>query len=99
MTQASDLIDHFKLDTQFYPDRTHHTSYKSDPARGRRRVKVEEIWHRRKKLGQGGFGAVWLEVEHEGKIRAVKEIPRNSGLSYQIDYRRELLAMAKLTKV
>ncbi|KAI9874609.1 MAG: hypothetical protein M1830_009566 [Pleopsidium flavum] len=101
MASASDLIDHFKLDAQVYPDRTHHTFYTSDHARGRRKVKVEKVWHKHKKLGQGGFGAVWLEVEHEGKIkaeRAVKEIPKNNGLSCQIDYKRELLAMAKFSK-
>lgn len=102
MTPASDLIDHFKLDAKIYPDRTHHISYTSDHARGLRKVKVEKIWRRNKKLGQGGFGAVWLEVEQEGETRAtraVKEVSKNNGLPHQIDYKKELLAMAKLSKV
>lgn len=99
MSSISDLIDHFKLDTQFYDNYTQHIFRQSDSARGQRRVKVKKRWYRRDKIGQGGFGTVWREEEQAGEVRAVKEIPRQGPLQSRIDYQKELLAMAKLSKV
>ena len=60
----------------------------SPPARG---------WHRVQKLGHGTFGAVFLERSEKGELRAMKEIAK--GRDSQIDYKRELIAMAILAKV
>ena len=61
--------------------------------------KVKGIrWTRERELGRGIFGAVWLEVGRLGEHRAVKEVEKKylpSGLAFK----RELLAMAKLSKV
>ena len=103
MTSASDLIDHFKLDAQRFPDYTLQTSYTSEPARGLRKVVVRKKWYRDKAIGHGTFGTVWLEVDQgEGEIaakRAVKEILKARMQEFKVDYRRELLALAKLSKV
>ena len=99
MTAASDLVDHFKFDVDFYPEYTRHVFHISDHARGWRKLRVEKKWYRQVRLGQGGFGTVWLEKEHDGEVRAVKEIPKKSSLQSQIDYKKELLAMSVLSKV
>jgi hypothetical protein len=98
MDSVSDLVEHFKLDTYFLADLTQHTFYESDPSKGRRKLRVDRKWRRDKKLGNGAFGVVWLEVEHNGEKRAVKEI-KKSQMAPKFDYRKELLAMAKLSKV
>src|ERR1700734_1658198 len=80
-----------------------HAEYVSNPARGLRKVKVEKRWYRQGNIGHGGFGAVWLEVQREGESiraqRAVKEINKGRMKAMNIDYRTELLALAKLSKV
>jgi hypothetical protein len=102
-SSGSDLINHFKLDAEYFSDHILHTEYVSDPARGLRKVKVEKRWYRQTNIGHGGFGAVWLEVRREGESikaqRAVKEINKGRMKAVKIDYRTELLALAKLSKV
>lgn len=102
-SSSSDLIDHFKLDAEYFSDHILHTEYVSDPARGLRKVKVEKRWYRQGNIGHGGFGAVWLEEQREGRSikaqRAVKEIHKGHMEAVNIDYRRELLALAKLSRV
>ena len=101
MTSA-DLIDHYKLNTNFHADCTQHIRHVSDRARGRRKVEISEKWYRVRKLGEGGFGVVWLEVErvHEDQPeRAIKEIPKKKAAVNKVDYKKELLALAKLSKV
>jgi hypothetical protein len=102
-SSGSDLINHFKLDAEYFSDHILHTEYVSDPARGLRKVKVEKRWYRQGNIGHGGFGAVWLEVQREGGSikaqRAVKEINKGRMKAVKIDYRTELLALAKLSKV
>ena len=105
MTSSEDLIEHFRLTADIFPNYTKHTYHKSDRARNQRKVTVEEIWRRQRLLGQGGYGLVWLEVkdqnESEGKSeRAVKEIRKGSSQSSNVKYyQKEVLAMAKLSKV
>jgi hypothetical protein len=100
---ASDLIDHFKLEARQFPDHVLHTEYYSDPSRGLRKIGVEKRWYRQQSLGRGSFGAVWLEVYRDdvGKVanRAVKEIDKRHMQAVKLDYKRELLALAKLSKV
>ncbi len=99
MSSNSNLIDQFKLHVQFHADYTLHNFHTSDRARGQRKVTVQKKWRRKKKLGQGGFGSVWLEEEQDGSLRAVKEIPQQDPSQSDIDYKRELLAMAKFSRV
>ena len=98
MDPSLDLVEHFKLETDFLPDVTEHTTYKSDRDLGVRRVKVTKRWARKKDLGEGAFGIVWLETEDDGSERAVKEISKRMCSRNSIDYNKELAAMAKLSK-
>jgi len=65
--------------------------------RGRRIIKAEKKWTKQEDLGYGTFGEVWLEKNQFVGARAVKGIKkkRNTGIGYH----KELLAMAKLSKV
>jgi hypothetical protein len=66
-------------------------------------VKIKKKWCRDKKIGVGAFGRVWLEVVREGEHiiseRAVKELRKDHLQEAGIDFGRELLALAKLSKV
>lgn len=55
-------------------------------------------WAREKELGRGSFGVIWLEKGGDGEQRALKVIEKKY-LPSEFDYKRELLAMAKLSKV
>ena len=99
MDPATDLVEHFKLDVVFLPDHTRHTFYHSDGRQNRRKVKVVKEWRKQHKLGEGGGGTVWLEKDGKGDERAVKQISKAFCLRNQIDYKKEITAMAKLTKV
>ena len=98
-----DLIEHFQLDAQIHDDHTVHTEYVSDPARGVRMARAEKRWYKDRHIGNGAFGDVWLEVQKERDQvtaeRAVKTIQKRRMESVQIDYKRELLALAKLSRV
>jgi hypothetical protein len=99
MASPSDLIDHFKLDVGFCQGYVSHTSYTSDHARGLRKRVVEKKWYRRRIIGEGACGTVYLEIDKEGNgvavKRAVKEIRKSRMCMFQIDIKRELLAIAK----
>lgn len=60
-------------------------------------MRTKKRWIKQNELGSGTFGEVWLEQNQEGETRAVKCVKKRTG--YKIDYYRELLAMAKLSKV
>lgn len=95
---SSDLIEHFKLDAQVHDDHTVHI----EPPRGMRKAKIEKKRYREKYLGHGTFGDVWLEVQRDADQvtkRAVKLIHKHRMQTVRIDYRRELLALAKLPRV
>ena len=99
MDPSLDLVDFFRLEADFRPGSTRHTTFKSDRAHGKRKVKVVTIWSRKQHLGHGSYGRVWLETAEDGSERAVKEIAKEMCLREQIDYKRELAAMAKLSRV
>ena len=99
MDPAYDLVDHFKLEADFADDYTLHTYHKSDRSQGLRKIKVLKKWSRRESVGEGNFGTVWLEVEEDGSERAVKAISRRLCARNSIDYKKELAALAKLSKV
>lgn len=97
-----DLIDRFKLDATYTLEYTLQisadNSLDQNAAGGN-----EKKWFRERELGSGGFGTVWLEVNRESggepARRALKEVRKSPMRKWGIDYKRELLAMAKLNKV
>jgi hypothetical protein len=95
----SDLIEHFKLETEFHQEHTVEITHALQHDRGRQRVKTETIWTRRENLGSGAFGTVWLEKNQSGATRAVKKVSKTPFDRIGIDYHVELLALAKLSKV
>ncbi|KAK3176204.1 hypothetical protein OEA41_007527 [Lepraria neglecta] len=86
------------LEAEFLPGCTEHTTYRSDRARGLRKVKIVKRWTKRQGIGAGNFGEVWLEVEDDGSERAVKKISKSKCTLNRIDYVKELAAMAVLSK-
>src|SRR5947209_13491594 len=96
-TLSSELIDHFRIDAQICEEHT----LIFTPVRGRRNAKQEEKWIRRKReIGQGSLGTVWLEERVYGggsATRAVKEVRKSlgQGKGFEHDYARELYAMAR----
>src|ERR1700722_5764778 len=98
-SQGLDLIEHFRQDAVVTANCTTHIEYKTNRARGIRKEKVERRWYREQRIGQGTFGKVWLEVTREDddvEKRAVKIIDKNCMLG--LDYKKELLALAKFSK-
>ncbi|CAH0004410.1 unnamed protein product [Clonostachys byssicola] len=79
----SDLVRDWELQYTIRPGYIVHTKYISDPARGVRRMAIEEKWERgdAKALGHGTFGTVWFERctsgPSAGQVRAVKQIYKN----------------------
>lgn len=104
MSQVSDLVKEAKLPTKLGPDNTCvHTFLESIAASGRRprRREREEIWKKKRHLGIGIFGTVWLEecVSDGGnKLRAVKEVRKYAPGLRAVDYGRELEAIAKFSQ-
>ena len=98
---SSDLLDHFKLDAEIHPDYTLHTSWELDRTLGRQKEKIETKWYRKRCIGYGMFGEVWLETCGEGTMnqRAVKILSKPRMNKYGIDYTRELIALAKFSKL
>ena len=62
-------------------------------------MKAVKTWHRDRELGRGSSGTVFLERSEKGELRAVKDIVKDKNSRIKIDYKRELMAMAVLTKV
>jgi hypothetical protein len=89
------LVEHFKLNAQFSPDYVQHSFH---VARNQQKVTVVQKWSKQKLIGQGGFGAVWLEAESGGQLRAVK-VSKFTTQRLENDYMKELIALAKLSKV
>ena len=86
----------FRSETEFHHGSTKHFTYAIDRMRGRKPVRHENTWFRAGKIGEGGFSRVYLEKElKSGQLRAVKVVKK----SLPVDYNRELLAMARLSKV
>ncbi|OQE13507.1 hypothetical protein PENFLA_c047G06958 [Penicillium flavigenum] len=108
MARIPDLIRDFKLETYFLPDctvETVHRFQESDSASGQRLVTRLEHWRRQRRVGNGGFGSVWLEKciqggrpgdIQDGAVRAVKQIDKDTRFG-SIDYNRELEAIAKFS--
>ncbi|RDW94234.1 uncharacterized protein DSM5745_01556 [Aspergillus mulundensis] len=91
--QIEDLLDHFYLETSFHDGCTVDTEYALNE-------RVQRKWYRRPEpLGQGAYGKVWLEQSETNKEqRAVKVIEKGRMQLVTIDYKREILALAKFSK-
>ena len=93
---TSDLVECYKLETEFLQDHVRHTRYLEEAKNRNERVK--EDWSNCEELGRGGFGIVHKQIEKiTGHCRAVKTIDKSGPL--RLDYSRELLVMAILAKV
>jgi len=96
-TARSDLVEWYKLETEFFQDHVRHTRYVEREKNRYKRVK--EYWSNCGELGVGGFGVVYKQVRGTtGRYRAVKMIDKRR-LPPNFDYSRELLVMALLAKV
>jgi len=96
-TAQSDLVEWYKLETEFVQDHVRHTRYVKKEKNRYKRVK--EDWSNCGELGTGGFGVVHKQVRGTtGRYRAVKTIDKRRLLP-NLDYSRELLVMAVLAKV
>jgi len=96
-TVQSDLVEWYKLETEFFQGHVRHTRYVE---KGKNRYKrAKEDWRNCEELGTGGFGAVYKQVRgNTGRYRAVKAIDKRR-LPPNFDCSRELLVMAILAKV
>ena len=97
---SSGLVNRFKLEAKIYPQHTLHTTSRSDPARGLEK-EIVTTWSRIKEIGVGNCGSVWLESDLTGSQifeRAVKRIPKWIYTRNKTDYKREIAAMAVLSK-
>ncbi|RTE83509.1 hypothetical protein BHE90_001980 [Fusarium euwallaceae] len=97
-----DLVRDWELDTKFVSDKqTIHTTYVSDPARGRWRSAEEEVWDQMSMLGRGSFGVVSLQKctsgPNSGNVRAVKEIQVTLDRSLDKFLSREISAIVKFS--
>ncbi|KAL2845255.1 kinase-like domain-containing protein [Aspergillus pseudoustus] len=99
MDALSELVADFKLDVRIFADCVSH-DVPNVPGGGRRTR--EERWRRDKLLGSGGFARVWREQcvndDSETRFRDIKQVPKQSHASKQIDYSRELEAMIKFSR-
>jgi len=96
-TTQSNLVEWYKLETEFFQGYVRHTRYVEKEKNRYKRVK--EDWSSCEELGAGGFGAVYRQVRGTtGRYRAIKTIDKRK-LPPNLDYSRELLVMAILAKV
>ncbi|KAL8785895.1 MAG: hypothetical protein Q9195_008440 [Heterodermia aff. obscurata] len=100
---SSDLEELFRLNITFDASKelTIETRNISDRARRVRQATTVTKWRNTTCLGQGASGVVWLQQEDGApeSCRAVKEIPRGTrSAPLPVDYRRELLALGRLSK-
>ena len=100
---SSDLEELFRLNITFDISKglVIETRNISDRARRVRQATVVTKWRNTTCLGQGACGVVWLQEEDEvpETCRAIKQIPKGTlSAPLPVDYRRELLALGRLSK-
>ncbi|KAH8121630.1 protein kinase-like protein [Trichoderma asperelloides] len=92
----SDIVRDWKIETEVYAEYIKHIFYESGSSARERHIRKEEKWERQKRLGEGGYGTVYLEKCVQGdkqeKLRAVKMIK-----SQDFKYSRELDAIIKFS--
>jgi serine/threonine protein kinase len=89
-------FEHMRLDAKVFPGTVVETYYISDAITGQRRVPKTKAWKVERSLGQGGFGAVRIEV-YANEKRAVKRI-WTTGSVLKNQYERELKALLEFSK-
>ncbi|KAG0640813.1 kinase-like domain-containing protein [Tuber brumale] len=93
-TKQSDLVEWYRLETEFLPNHVRHTKHS-----GNSRSRRKEEWSDCEVLGEGSFSIVHKQLESStGNCRAVKVINKTR-LPAQLDYSRELLTMVVSAKV
>ena len=100
---SSDLEELFRLNTTFDPATGIATEIRnfSDRVRRVRKGKAVIKWRNTACLGQGASATVWKQHEEESpaNCRAIKQIPKGTRTApLTLDYRRELLALGRLSK-
>lgn len=96
----SDLVRDSKIETQVLESGLQHTFYETGRSARERHVPREERWVRQALVGRGAYGTVYLEKCESGditKLRAVKEIKKWVVPGEELDYMRELEAVAKFS--
>ncbi|MCJ1405291.1 Ankyrin-2 [Xylographa trunciseda] len=97
--ETSDLLDHFKIDAETLPEDTMHVTTKSV---GKQVIKTR--WYRKRLLGRGSFDHVYMYLEADSQdddnaqIRAVKILHKDDLRHFVVDWRKEVEALAKLSK-
>lgn len=81
---AEDLLDHFKLEAEVFPEHTLHFTYKKNRARGGQE-KIKKQWNRMESIGEGTFGKVWRElhcqnVDFKKELLALAKFSKNEVL-------------------
>lgn len=96
----SDLVRDSKIETEFLDSCFQHVFYDTGASAKQRRMRREERWVRRNFVGRGAYGSVYLEqcvIGTSQKLRAVKEIKKSVVPGQELDYLRELEAVAKFS--
>ncbi|ETS75320.1 hypothetical protein PFICI_12264 [Pestalotiopsis fici W106-1] len=97
---VSDLVRDSKIETEWLGSCLRHVFYDTGPSAKQRRIRREETWVRQKFVGRGAYGCVYLEqceIGSSQKLRAVKEIKKSVVPGEELDYMRELEAVAKFS--
>jgi len=95
--RTSDLVLDSKLQTTFHNNYTKHVIDVAGPNVHQRRTTQEQRWRRRKPLGRGTFGEVWLEELSAGQSSVTQRAVKIIGRHTSVDYSRELEAFAKFS--
>lgn len=98
--ELPELVRDTELETELHEGYTIHV-HRDAPQRAA--PPRQEVWKRQKRIGEGGYGIIWLETCASGRKpngplhRAVKQIGVQS-FSDVTDYHRELDAFAKFSQ-
>ncbi|CAH0004472.1 unnamed protein product [Clonostachys byssicola] len=96
--QLSDLVHDSKIETVVNGTCTEHIYHEPGRSLHERNKRRVERWEREGTLGKGSFGVVYQErCRGSDKVRAVKEISKSVAAGEQLDYYRELEAIAKFS--
>ena len=102
MDPSADLVDRFKLEAKTLSDCTLQAGYRSytnlEIINKRFTQRVMRRWLKIKELGSGNSNNIWLEMEEDGSARAVKKLPKWIYQWNELEYRREIAAMAVLSR-
>lgn len=99
LVRLSQLQAQFLFNTTLNIKYTQHIELVAQSSSERRKVRKEEQWVKQRKLGEGGFGAVYLQKcikgDKQDQLRAVKRIKKQG----YANYHRELEAIALFSQL